>query len=506
MRKELPKFMRMEAYRGVGKALEHYEEALRYVGESTLKAAKYEMSMEPKELIEALDFIDFAKMYNHRVTTFNKMDNPGYLRTIKFRASDGEEKTLSFALDKRVGRIDFKSLAKAKIKLQDLLEIIYLNPEVNAIFLGLINEPKRYTFSKCRTTKNGKSTFSYYFNDIARSFECILFAETDPSGYVLNLGNKGRILIDRFFECGKYLEIPEYMQAKPLTKEDKAIYEVTLMDKYYRKVWGYIVYGLGVAVLLPLTFFMKVKYNEVMERIDDLQFENLKIIQDTDGFRFGIDSVLLTDFARDIKNNSAIADLGTGTGVLTILLSKKVNPKKIIGFEKQVEVANLAKRSVELNKLDNAEIRNIDIKDVFNEFDRNSFDIVVTNPPYKKQGTGINAANEKQQISRFETSVDLAEWIKIASNLINSKGSFYMVYRTDRLGELIEELNKNKLAVKRLRFVHSKLSEQSNLVLLKATKNGGTFVTVEKPLIIYNEDGSYTEEIMTMYNKGKESS
>ena len=96
------------------------------------------------------------------------------------------------------------------------------------------------------------------------------------------------------------------MQAKPLTKEDKAVYEVTLMNKYYRKVWGYIVYGLGVAVLLPLTFFMKVKYNEVMERIDDLQFENLKIIQDTDGFRFGIDSVLLTDFARDIKNNSTI--------------------------------------------------------------------------------------------------------------------------------------------------------------------------------------------------------
>ena len=262
--------------------------------------------------------------------------------------------------------------------------------------------------------------------------------------------------------------------------------------------------------MLPLICFIEsIKgflYNKVMERIDDLQFENLKIIQDTDGFRFGIDSVLLTDFARDIKNNSTIADLGTGTGVLTILLSKKVNPKKIIGFEKQEEVANLAKRSIELNKLDNAEIRNIDIKDIFDEFDRNSFDVVVTNPPYKKQGTGINAANEKQQISRFESTVDLAGWIKAAANLINSKGSFYMVYRTDRLGELIEELNKNKLAIKRLRFVHSKIGEQSNLVLLKAIKNGGTFVTVEKPLIIYNEDGSYTDEIMTAYNKGKENS
>ena len=185
MRKELPKFMRMEAYRGVGKALEHYEEALRYVGESMTKAAKYEMSMEPKELVEALDFIDFAKMYNHRVTTYNKMDNPDYLRTIKFQASDGEEKTLSFALDKRAGRIDFKSLAKAIIKLQDLLEIIYLNPEVNAIFLGMMNEPKRYTFSSCKTEQKGRSTIGYYFNDVAKSFECKFFAETDTKGYVL---------------------------------------------------------------------------------------------------------------------------------------------------------------------------------------------------------------------------------------------------------------------------------------------------------------------------------
>ena len=177
----------------------------------------------------------------------------------------------------------------------------------------------------------------------------------------------------------------------------------------------------------------------------------------------------------------------------------------IIAFEK-IEKSDLSNDFGELTDEFSDLLGFSDIKDVFNEFDRNSFDVVVTNPPYKKQGTGINAANEKQQISRFETSVDLAEWIKIASNLINSKGSFYMVYRTDRLGELIEELNKNKLAVKRIRFVHSKISEQSNLVLLKATKNGGTFVTVEKPLIRYNEDGSYTDEIMTMYNKGKENS
>lgn len=237
-----------------------------------------------------------------------------------------------------------------------------------------------------------------------------------------------------------------------------------------------------------------------MERIDDLQLDNLKIIQDTEGFRFGIDSVLLTEFARDIKHNSKIIDLGTGTGIIGILLSKKVNPSQIMGVETQKDVANMAQRSVELNKLESImQIINADIKDI--EFNEETFDTVITNPPYKKEGTGINSKNEKQKISRFETTVGLEEWIKISSKLLKSKGSFYMVYRPDRLTELFSNLKKYKLEIKRLRFIHSKVSEQSKLVLIKAVKEGREFLKIEKPLIIYNEDGEYTDEILKIYNK-----
>ena len=235
-----------------------------------------------------------------------------------------------------------------------------------------------------------------------------------------------------------------------------------------------------------------------MERIDELNYEGLKIIQNTEGFCFGIDSVLLTEFARDIKKQSKIVDLGTGTGVLGILLSKKVDAKKIIGIEIQEEVANMAKRSIELNSLENIfEIINSDINKI--NLENNTFDAVVTNPPYKKLGTGIKNKEEKQQISRYETSASLDDWIRVSSKLLKDNGSFYIVYRTDRLTELIETMRKYKLEVKRMRFVYSYINKQSNLVLIKAVKGAGEFLKVEKPLIIYNLDGSYTDEILNIY-------
>ena len=235
-----------------------------------------------------------------------------------------------------------------------------------------------------------------------------------------------------------------------------------------------------------------------MERIDELNYEGLKIIQNTEGFCFGVDSVLLTEFARDIKKQSKIVDLGTGTGILSILLSKKVNAKKIYGIELQKDVAEMAKRSIKLNSLENIiEIINADINEI--KLENNTFDVVVTNPPYKKLGTGINNKEEKQKISRYETSANLEDWIRVSSKLLKDNGSFYIVYRTDRLSELIENLRKYKLEVKRMRFVYSNINEQSNLVLIKAVKGAGVFLKVEKPLIIYNLDGSYTDEILNIY-------
>lgn len=239
-----------------------------------------------------------------------------------------------------------------------------------------------------------------------------------------------------------------------------------------------------------------------MERLDDLQFENLKLIQNTEWFRFGIDSVLLTEFAKDIKKNKNIVDLGAGTGILGILLSKKVAPKKIIEVEVQEDVCKLANKNVKINHLEEKiEVMNTDILNL--NIQKNYYDVVVTNPPYKKSETGINPVNRHQEISRFETTATLDDWIRIASSILNSKGDFYMVYRTDRLVEVFQTLEKYKLEPKRIRFVYSNASKESKLVMIKAIKNGGKYLTVEKPLIIYDEDGSYTNEVLEIYKNDK---
>lgn len=238
-----------------------------------------------------------------------------------------------------------------------------------------------------------------------------------------------------------------------------------------------------------------------MERIDDLQYKGLKIIQDTEGFCFGIDSVLLTEFAKkDMKKNKKIVDLGTGTGILGILLSKKVDPFKIIGVELQKDVAEMAKKSVELNNMQNImEIINEDIHLL--TLEKNSFDYIITNPPYKRKGTGLVNNVDKKIISRHETTVGLEEWVSISKGLLKDKGAIYMVHRTDRLSEIIEILKKYKLEPKRIRFVYPNIYKEANLVLIKAVKSGNEFLKVEKPLIIYKEDGSYTDEILNIYKE-----
>lgn len=238
-----------------------------------------------------------------------------------------------------------------------------------------------------------------------------------------------------------------------------------------------------------------------MERIDDLQFGGLRIIQETDGFCFGIDSVILAHFAYDfIKANKTIADMGCGNGVLSLLLSKKVNPKKIVAFEKQEKIADMAKRSVELNKLEDIiEVENIDICELKGKDFTEKFDYIITNPPYKKEETGINSQNDLRQIARFETTADLNKWLEISKLILKDKGSLLMCYRPERLSEAFEAMRKNKFEPKEIRFVHSKINEESKLVLIRAVKNAHAFLKIYKPLVIYKEDGSYTDEILNYY-------
>ena len=238
------------------------------------------------------------------------------------------------------------------------------------------------------------------------------------------------------------------------------------------------------------------------ERIDDLEYKGLRIIQSEEGFCFGIDSILLVDFAKEIKENSTIIDLGTGTGILGIMLSKKVNPLKIVGIEIQKEVYEMAKRSISLNHLENKfEIINSDIKDIHNKLQMNIFDAVVTNPPYKKIGTGLTNKNDKKLVSRHEIAASLEDFIKISYKILKDKGSLYMVHRPDRLVDIIELLRKYKLEPKKIRFVYPKKEKEAKLLLIKAVKNAKPFLKIETPLYVYKENGKYTDDILRIYGK-----
>ena len=238
------------------------------------------------------------------------------------------------------------------------------------------------------------------------------------------------------------------------------------------------------------------------ERIDDLEFEDLKIIQNTKGFCFGIDSVLLSDFAKNIKKNSTIVDLGTGTGIISILLSKKTEAKKIYGIELQEEVCDMASRSVLLNNLqDKIEIINKNIKNISDTLGINVCDVVVTNPPYKKYGTGLLNEDDSKIISRHEKECTLEDVINQSFKILKDKGLFYMVHRPDRLVDIIYLMRKYKIEPKEIRIVYSNIKSKAVLVLIKGIKNAGEELKVLSPLYIYNEDGTYTDEVLRIYNK-----
>lgn len=244
---------------------------------------------------------------------------------------------------------------------------------------------------------------------------------------------------------------------------------------------------------------MELKENE---RIDDLEYKGLKIIQNKDGFCFGVDSVLLSDYAKKIKKNAKVIDIGTGTGIISLLLCKKTNLSKIYGIEIQEDVAEMANRSILLNNLqDKFEIINTNIKDIFNTLEPHKFDVVVTNPPYKKADTGVKSIDKKQLISRHEVECTLEDVIEKSSKLLKDLGEFYMVHRAERLVDIMCLLRKYKLEPKNIRFVHSKVEEKPSLILIRAVRSAKEFLKIDKPLIIYKENGEYTDEILEIYDK-----
>lgn len=240
------------------------------------------------------------------------------------------------------------------------------------------------------------------------------------------------------------------------------------------------------------------------ERIDDLEYKGLKIIQNTEGFCFGIDSILLSNFASEIKKGSKIIDLGTGTGIIGILLCKKIENSRVVGIEIQQDVYEMAQRSIILNKLEKQfTLINKNIKELENYEELGTFDAVVTNPPYKKEYTGIRNENTKKLISRHEITANLEDFIKISSKLLKDQKGLYMVHRPDRLVDIVELLRKYKLEPKRMQFVYPKQGKEPNILLIKAIKNAKPFLKIEKPIYVYEEDGRYTDEILKIYGKEK---
>ena len=238
------------------------------------------------------------------------------------------------------------------------------------------------------------------------------------------------------------------------------------------------------------------------ERIDDLEFKNLKIIQNKEGFCFGIDSVILSDFAKNIKKGARVLDLGTGTGIISILLCGKTDLSNVIGVEIQKEVAEMADRSCKLNDLKNRfKVINENILNLKNIYDKQSFDVIVTNPPYKEKDKGIINENEKKIISRHEITATLEDFIKVSSDLLKDKGELYMVHRPERLVDILYILRNNKIEPKILKMVYSNINKEPKLILIKGIKNAKPFLKIENNLYIYDENGNYTDDILKIYNK-----
>ena len=235
------------------------------------------------------------------------------------------------------------------------------------------------------------------------------------------------------------------------------------------------------------------------ERLDDLQRNGYQIIQNPDKFCFGMDAVLLSGFAK-VKPGEKVVDLGTGTGIIPILLVGKYQPRKVYGLEIQKESADMARRSVFLNQLEAAiEIIEGDIKEASKIFEASSFDVITSNPPYMAYTDGLKNPNEALAVARHEMLCKLEDVVQQASTLLKERGRFYMVHRPGRLGEIFAALQRYRLEPKRMCLVYPYVHKEPNMVLIEALKGGNPGMRLEKPLIVYESPGKYTQEIYDIY-------
>ena len=233
------------------------------------------------------------------------------------------------------------------------------------------------------------------------------------------------------------------------------------------------------------------------ETLDDLNKVNKKIIQKKNGFRFSIDAVLIANFIDIRHKGTTVMDIGTGSGIIPLLLSENENILKIFGVEIITENAILAKRSIEYNNLDNKiEIINKDIKELSVD---SKIDMIVTNPPYIKSDNGKRSETSVKAISKHEVKLTLEELVINSRRILKSGGSFNIVCRTDRFQEIVNLLSENNFFAKRIRMVHVKPGKNAILFMIEAIKDKKYTPEILEPIYLYDENGSYTEEILKYY-------
>lgn len=237
------------------------------------------------------------------------------------------------------------------------------------------------------------------------------------------------------------------------------------------------------------------------ERIDDLQLNGYKIIQNSTKFCFGIDAVLLANYAK-VKRTDKVVDLCTGNGVIPFLIAGKSNSQNIIGVEIQEDNVEMANRSIELNELqDRVKIQYGDVKNLSDELENGSTQVVTVNPPYMIANHGIKNEDPSKLIARHEIMCTLDDVIKTSSKLLCDKGRFYMIHKPFRLAEIFSIMLKYRIEPKSMMLVHSKVDKEPSMVLIEGIKGAKSRIRIDRPLIIYNKDGSYTEELLKCYDK-----
>lgn len=237
------------------------------------------------------------------------------------------------------------------------------------------------------------------------------------------------------------------------------------------------------------------------ETLDDLQLKGICVIQKKDAFRFGIDAVLLANFAK-IKRGAMVLDLCSGTGIVPFIIAGKTDASHIIGIEIQEDMVDMAKRSVSFNKLeDKIEFIHKDLKDLQFLKALPKVDVVTVNPPYKLKNSGIINPNDKNAIARHEICCTLEDVIKGAKAVLKDNGRIYMIHRPDRLADIICTMRENKIEPKLIKMIQPNTKKAPNMVLIEGQNNGGIFLKWDTTLYVYNDDGGYTDEINKIYGR-----